>query len=222
MGLEKLQKLTLKGFLAQEEGLRLYELAQTASRRGPCLEIGSYCGKSTAYLGMGCKESGGILFSIDHHEGSEEQQPGQEYFDPELFNERTGKIDTFSVFQNVLRELSLTDTVVPIVSKSSVAARLWSTPVSLLFIDGGHTFEAACADYNSWISRLLPDGILAIHDIFADRTKGGQAPRCIYNLALDSGLFAELPGAGTLGVLQRASGATITDRARERWNEINR
>jgi predicted O-methyltransferase YrrM len=222
MGIEQLQELSLKGFMAQEEGMRLYELAREASRRGPCLEIGSYCGKSTAYLGMGCRESGGILFSIDHHEGSEEQQPGQEYFDPELFNEKTGKIDTFPIFRNVLRQMSLTDAVVPIVSKSSVAARLWNTPVSLIFIDGGHTFEAAFADYNSWMSHLLPDGILAIHDIFADRTQGGQAPRCIYNLALDSGLFAELPRTGTLGVLQRASGAAITARARQKWDEMNR
>ncbi len=221
MGLEQLQELSLKGFMAQAEGLRLYELARAASRLGPCLEIGSYCGKSTAYLGMGCKESGGILFSIDHHEGSEEQQPGQEYFDPELFNEKTGKIDTFPVFRDVLRKLSLADTVVPIVSKSSVAARLWNTPVSLIFIDGGHTFEAACADYSSWIFHLLPDGFLAIHDIFADRTQGGQAPRCIYNLALDSGLFAELPGTETLGILQRTSGAAITASARQIWNEIN-
>jgi len=221
MGLEQLQELSLKGFLAPEEGVRLYELARAASRRGPCLEIGSYCGKSAAYLGMGCKESGGILFSLDHHEGSEEQQPGQEYFDPELFNEKTGKIDTFPIFQEVLRMLSLTDTVVPIIAKSSVAARLWRTPVSLILIDGGHTFEAAFTDYNAWISHLLPEGILAIHDIFADRSQGGQAPRCIYNLALDSGLFEELPGTGTLGVLQRAPGAAITARARQRWNEIN-
>jgi len=221
MGLEQLQKLSLKGFMAQAEGRRLYEMARVASQRAPCLEIGSYCGKSTAYLGTGCKESGGILFSIDHHEGSEEQQPGQEYFDPELFNEKTGKIDTFPVFQNVLRKLSLMDTVVPIVSKSSVVARLWSTPVNLILIDGGHTFEAACADYSSWVSHLLPGGFLAIHDIFADRTKGGQAPRCIYNMALDSGLFAELPRTETLGILQRTSGAAITARAKERWNEIN-
>lgn len=221
MDIEQLQELSLKGFMVPEEGARLYELAREASRRGPCLEIGSYCGRSSAYLGMGCKESGGILFSIDHHEGSEEQQPGQEYFDPELFNEKTGKIDTFPAFQNVLRELSLTDTVVPIVSGSSVAARFWNTPVSLIFIDGGHTFAAAFADYTSWISHLMPDGFLAIHDIFADRTQGGQAPLCIYNMAIASGLFEELPMTGTLGVLRRTSCTAITSRARQKWNEIN-
>lgn len=221
MGVEQFKKLSLKGFMDQEEGLRLYELAREASRLGPCLEIGSYCGKSSAYLGMGCQEAGGILFSIDHHEGSEEQQPGEEYFDPELYNARTGKIDTFPYFQNVLRTLSLTDTVVPIVARSSVVARFWSTPISLILIDGGHTFAAAVADYTAWVSHLLPDGFLAIHDIFADQTQGGQAPRCIYNMAIDSGLFEVQPMTGTLGVLRRASPATITGRARQRWNEIN-
>ncbi len=222
MGLEQLQGVSIKGFMAEEEGLRLYELARTASKRGPCLEIGSYCGKSTAYLGIGCQEAGGVLYSIDHHMGSEEQQPGQEYFDPELFDEETQKISTLSIFNNVLHELFLTDAVVPIVARSSVAARLWNTPLSMVFIDGGHTFEAAFGDYNAWVSHLIPGGFLAIHDIFADSTQGGQAPRCIYNLALDSGLFEELPMTKTLGVLRRAEPGVVTSRARQRWEEINR
>jgi hypothetical protein len=222
MEIEKLRELSIKGFMAQQEGERLYELAREASRRGPCLEIGSYCGKSASYLGMGCRESGGILYSLDHHGGSEEQQPGQEYFDQELFNKKTGKVDTLPAFNNVLHELSLTDTVVPIVGKSSIVARFWNTPLSLILIDGGHTIEAAYADYNAWVSHLMPDGFLAIHDIFADRTLGGQAPRCIYKLALDSGLFEELPMVGTLGILKRASSLAITARARQRWDELNR
>ncbi len=220
--MEQLSEISLKGFMAPEEGQRLYELACDASLRGACLEIGSYCGKSAAYLGMGCKKTGGILYSLDHHEGSEEQQPGQEYFDPELFDEKTGRINTFQIFHHVLHELSLIDTVIPVVAKSTVAARLWRTPLALIFIDGGHTFEAAFADYNAWVSHLIPGGILAVHDIFASSALGGQAPRCIYNLALDSGLFNELPMTQTLGVLQRASTGEITVRARQRWEEINR
>lgn len=222
MGIEQLTRTSLKGFMTSEEGQRLYELARDASLKGPCLEIGSYCGKSAAYLGMGCKETGGILYSLDHHEGSEEQQPGQEYFDSELIDERTNRINTFPIFHHVLRELSLIDTVIPVVAKSAVAARLWRTPLSLIFIDGGHTFEAAFTDYNAWISHLIPGGFLAVHDIFPNSALGGQAPRCIYNLALDSGLFNELPMTGTLGVLQRASTGEMTARARQRWEEINR
>jgi len=62
----------VKGFIDLDEGARLYEAALAASRLGPCLEIGSYCGKSSLYLGSACRESGGVLFSVDHHRGSEE------------------------------------------------------------------------------------------------------------------------------------------------------
>jgi predicted O-methyltransferase YrrM len=221
MDADELNGLHFKGFMTDDEAVRLYELARIASRFGPCLEIGSYCGRSAVYLGCGCRESGGILFSIDHHEGSEEQQQGQEYFDPELLDPATGRIDTFPHFRKKIRELSLEDTVVTIVSRSAVAARFWQTPLSLLFIDGGHTFEMAFTDYNAWVSHLMPGGYLVIHDIFSDPAKGGQAPRCVYLMALGSGLFEELPPTGTLGVLQRASTGLLTEHSRNRWANIH-
>jgi predicted O-methyltransferase YrrM len=217
MDVNELKQIRFKGFMAEEETVRLYELARDAARRGPCLEIGSYCGCSAAYLGLGCREAGGVLYSIDHHEGSEEQQPGQEYFDPELLDPAIGRINTLPLFIKTIRELGLDDTVVPIVSRSEVVARIWSTPLALIFIDGGHTFEAAFADYHAWSRHLIPGGYLAIHDIFQDPAKGGQAPRCVYQMALDSGLFEELPMTGTLGILKRASAGSITECARNRW-----
>src|SRR6056297_4057265 len=92
----------VKGFLDKEEGRRLYETALIASRMGPCLEIGSYCGKSALYLGAACRKNNGILFSIDHHRGSEEQQPGEGYFDPETWDSRFYRIDTLPLFRNTL------------------------------------------------------------------------------------------------------------------------
>lgn len=192
----------IKGFLDEEEGQRLYEIALEASRRGPCLEIGSYCGKSTLYLGTACKRNNSILFSIDHHRGSEEQQPGQAYFDPELLNPETGRIDTFKEFRQTIEVAGLEDTVVPIVSCSEVAARLWATPLSLVFIDGGHTYEAVYTDYKAWAGHIISSGYLLIHDIFKDPQKGGQAPYHIYNRAVASGFFKALPMTKTLGVLQ--------------------
>lgn len=200
-----------KGFLAEDEGLRLYELARQASKSGPCLEIGSYCGKSSVYIGLGCKENGSTLFSIDHHRGSEEQQPGEEYFDPDLLDKDTGLIDTFRLFRKTIEETSLEDTIVPIVARSEVVARFWKTPLSLVFIDGGHSFETVFIDYNCWVSHLIPGGFLAIHDIFPDPTKGGQAPYSVYNLALSSGLFAELPMVNTLGILRRLESRDIPE-----------
>ena len=211
MGLNQNLLKNIKGFLDENEGRRLYEVALEAGRLGPCLEIGSYCGKSTVYLGTACKEAGTVLFSIDHHRGSEEQQLGQEYFDPELFDAQTGYVDTFKAFRKTIATAGLENTVVPMVCKSELAARLWATPLSLVFIDGGHTYEAAFADYNAWICHILPGGYLLIHDIFKDPAKGGQAPYHIYNLALASGLFQELPMIKTLGVLKRLSCGHIPD-----------
>jgi len=199
---EKLLK-DVKGFLDTREGGSLYQFALKASRMGPCLEIGSYCGKSTIYLGIACRENNSTLFSIDHHRGSEEQQPGEEYFDPELFDPQIGRVDTFKEFRKTLQISGLEDTVVPIVCKSAVAARQWATPLSLVFIDGGHTFEAVFTDYNAWSGHIIPNGYLLIHDIFKDPAKGGQAPYQVYQQAADSGLFHELPMVETLGVLQR-------------------
>ncbi len=192
-----------KGFLDLIEGRHLYDIALIASRLGPCLEIGSYCGKSAIYLGSACKENNSILFSIDHHKGSEEQQPGEEYFDAELFDYRFFQIDTLGFFRQTLESGDLEDTVVPIVSKSNITSRLWATPLGLVFIDGGHSFEAAKTDYNCWVNHILPNGYLLIHDIFKNPEEGGQAPYDVYKLALESGLFKELPMVKTLGVLQR-------------------
>ena len=200
-----------KGFLDHTEGLRLYDIAREVSGRGPCLEIGSYCGKSSLYLGAGCRANNGILFSIDHHRGNEEQQPGEAYCDAELVDTRTGRINTLDYFRRTLEEADLEDIVVPIVSTSRVVARRWATPLSLVFIDGSHTFEAAAVDYNSWARHVMPGGYLLIHDIFFDPAKGGQAPRHIYALACRSGLFDDQGVYKTLAVLQRRTGDSLPD-----------
>lgn len=194
-----------KGFLDEEEGRCLFEFALRAGPLGPCLEIGSYCGKSTLYLATACQKNNSILYSIDHHRGSEEQQPGEEYFDPELLDPQSGGVDTFRAFRSTIERGGLEETVVPIVSRSEIVARLWATPLSLVFIDGGHSMAAACADYNAWAEHVLPGGFLLIHDIFTDPAEGGQAPYHIYNLALESGRFQKVRMVKTLGVLQRTA-----------------
>lgn len=193
----------IKGFLDPDEGECLYSTALMASHRGPCLEIGTYCGKSTIYIGAACKENKAILFTVDHHRGSEEQQPGEGYFDPALFDYRHFRFDTFGYFRRTIEAAALEDTVVPIVSSSLTAARAWATPLSFVFIDGGHTEEAAFTDYTSWSPHVMPGGYLLIHDIFENPEEGGQAPYHIYTAALDSGFFKPFDRVKTLGVLQR-------------------
>ncbi|MBW1747357.1 MAG: class I SAM-dependent methyltransferase [Deltaproteobacteria bacterium] len=201
----------VKGFLDRQEGNALYDIAIEASRRGPCLEIGSYCGKSTIYLGSACRKNNSILFSIDHHRGSEEQQPGEEYFDPELYDRKTRRVDTFKEFRNTIEKAGLEDTVVPMVCRSELAARLWSTSLSLVFIDGGHSYATAYTDYNAWAGHIMPNGYLMIHDIFKNPEKGGQAPYHIYKLAVASGLFKEVSMINTLGVLKRMPSGAIPE-----------
>lgn len=206
--IEKLIDQT-KGFLDPAEGQKLFDIALEASRLGPCLEIGSYCGKSAIYLGIACRQNGGVLFSIDHHRGSEEQQPGEEYFDPDLFDERFGRVDTLPHLRRTLERADLEDTVIPLVCHSHIAARSWATPLALVFIDGGHAFETAWRDYSCWSGHIMGGGYLLIHDIFSDPAKGGQAPHDVYRRALASGLFERLDMTGTLGVLRRWPGRAV-------------
>jgi predicted O-methyltransferase YrrM len=181
----------------------LYSYALEAGALGPVLEVGSYCGKSTVYLGEACREKGVSLYAIDHHRGSEEHQPGEEYHDQDLFDGKAGLMDTFREFRQTMRNAALEDVVVPIVASSLVASRNWHTPLGMVFIDGGHSQEAAQADYRSWASHVVTDGILAIHDIFPDPAEGGQAPYEILKLAVASGLFEEVDRVKTLGILRR-------------------
>ena len=192
-----------KGFLDPEEGRRLYDVALEASQRGPCLEIGSYCGKSALYLGSACRQNAQVLFSIDHHRGSEEQQPGEEYFDPDLFDNRQGAIDTLPFLRRTLARAGLEDTVVPLVCRSEIAAASWATPLALGFIDGGHAFATAWRDYPPRSSHIMAGGYLLIHDIFKDPTQGGQAPYDVYKRVLATDLFEALEMTGSLGVMRR-------------------
>ncbi|MFP6816829.1 MAG: class I SAM-dependent methyltransferase [Pseudomonadales bacterium] len=194
---------SIKGFLHPEEGARLYDLALTAAQTGPCLEVGSYCGKSTLYLGAACQERGQVLYAVDHHRGSEEHQPGEEYHDPELFDAEASRLDSFRQFRATLARAGLEDCVIPVVASSELAGRHWMTPLALVFIDGGHSREAAFTDYRTWAAHVMPGGYLAIHDIFEDPAEGGQAPFEIYKRGSASGLFEVLVSTRTLGVLRR-------------------
>lgn len=193
----------VKGFLAQDEAEALYQHALQQSQSGPCLEIGSYCGKSTIYLALACKKNNSLLYAVDHHRGSEEHQLGEEYHDPDLYNANDALMDSFSEFRRNIRKAGVEEHVLPLVASSGLASRFWSTPLAMVFIDGGHSLQAALTDYRSWAPHVMKGGLLAIHDIFPDPAKGGQAPYDIYKLALASGLFEALPTVNTLGLLKR-------------------
>lgn len=194
---------SVKGFLDAEEGAALYEHALAVASLGPCLEIGSYCGKSTVYLGSACKKSNSVLFAVDHHRGSEEHQLGEEYHDPALYDKHFGKMDSFREFRQTLARAQLEDCVIPVVAPSQLAARYWATPLSMVFIDGGHSMEAALTDYRTWAPHVVRGGWLAIHDVFPNPADGGRPPFEIWTLAQASGLFEAMPLIKTLGLLRR-------------------
>lgn len=203
MNLDQEKIELIKGFLDKREAHCLYNIAQKAAKKGPCLEIGSYCGKSAVYLGTACKENATVLFSIDHHTGSEEQQPGEEYFDPDLFDKETGKIDTLKLFRKTIADFDLDDAVIPVVGRSATIGRVWETPLSLIFIDGSHAYESVLNDYEIWGKNLMLGGYLLFHDIFSDPAKGGQAPYRVYQKAVASGIYEEKPMCESLGILVR-------------------
>ena len=194
---------SVKGFMDPAEGAALYEAALACAPRGPCLEIGAYCGKSAVYLGSACQAAGGVLFSVDHHRGSEENQPGWEYHDAELWDDAANAMDTLPFLRATLRRAGLEEVVFPVVGRSALIAKAWATPLSFLFIDGGHTMEHALGDWRHWTSHLMAGGTLAIHDVFPDPADGGRPPFEIYQRALASDLYEEVAAVKSLRVLRR-------------------
>jgi predicted O-methyltransferase YrrM len=195
-----------KGFMPDDEGLALHRLALERLPHGPALEVGTYCGKSAIYLGAAASEVGGTVFTVDHHRGSEENQVGWEHHDASLVDVESGRIDTLPIFRSNIERAGLEDRVVAIVGPSLVVSAHWRTPLSLLFIDGGHGERPAHDDYDGWARWLTIGGLLAIHDVFPDPHDGGRPPYEIYLRALSSGAFEEREAVGSLRVLRRARG----------------
>jgi predicted O-methyltransferase YrrM len=189
-----------------DEGLALYDAALAAGGvAGPLLEIGTYCGKSAIYLGAAARERGTVLYTVDHHRGSEENQAGWEHHEPDLVDAETGRMDTLPVFRRTVHGAGLEDSVVAVVGDSTAVAATWGTPVSFLFIDGGHGPEPAHRDYEGWAPWVTLGGVLAIHDVFPDPADGGRPPFDIYRRALDSGGFDEIDAVGSLRALRRVA-----------------
>lgn len=194
------------GFMPEDEGLLLHQVARSRLPHGPALEVGTYCGKSAIYLGAAAREVGGTVVTVDHHRGSEENQPGWEHHDPTLVDPEAGRIDTLPFFRRTLTRAGLEEQVVAVVGASSTVSALWRTPLSLLFIDGGHAEVHAQHDYSGWAPWLMRGGALVIHDVFPDPADGGRPPYDVFLRALDSGCFTEAQALGSMRVLTRTSG----------------
>jgi predicted O-methyltransferase YrrM len=193
----------VKGFLSDKEAKKLQELFLKVHHLGSVLEIGTYCGKSALNFSDVAKDVNGLVYTIDHHTGSEEHQLGEEYHDSELFDERLKKFNTLPEFLNNLKSKKMAKFIIPIIDKSQNASKLFSEKISLLFIDGGHSFETALSDYNAWKDKICSEGLLVIHDVFPNPKDGGRPPYEIYTLARESKEFDDLGIYETLGILKK-------------------
>ena len=193
----------VKGFLSDKEAKKLQELFLKVHHLGSVLEIGTYCGKSALNFSEVAKDVNGLIYTIDHHTGSEEHQRGEEYHDSELFDERLKKFNTLPEFLNNLKSKKMAKFIIPIIDKSQNASNFFSEKISLLFIDGGHSFETALSDYNVWKDKICVDGLLVIHDVFPNPKDGGRPPYEIYTLARESKEFDDLGIYETLGILKK-------------------
>lgn len=195
------------GFLPADEAHALHDAAARYLSQpdsvGIGVEIGTYCGKSTVFLGAAAEPTGALVVTVDHHRGSEEHQPGWEYHDTSLVDAHSGLFDTAARFRQTIFDAELEGTVLGLLAPSTAAARVWGREVDFVFIDGGHSMEAAQNDYDGWSRWVRPGGALLIHDVFPDPKDGGRPPYEIYRQALESGRFVEESAHGSLRVLNR-------------------
>ena len=136
-----------------DEGLALHAAALDAADRVPGA---ARCSRSAATAASRRSTSAPrrpsrrpCSFALDHHRGSEENQPGWEWHEPDLVDPAVGRIDTLPPFRRTIHDAGLEGTVVAVVGDSPTVGRLWTTPLALLFIDGGHGPEPAHRDYRA-------------------------------------------------------------------------
>ena len=170
---------------------------------GPMLEIGSYCGKSAVYLGAAAQRARhrAVLRRPPPRVRGEPARLGVARARPRR-SRTSGRWTRCRIFRRTIHDAGLEGTVIAVVADSPTLAAYWTTPLALLFIDGGHGTEPAHRDYERWTPHVAPGGLLAIHDVFPDPADGGRPPYEIYCRALESKRFEDVSATGSLRVLR--------------------
>jgi len=144
---------SIEGWVTQEEGQALYSLGRLCAKGNVIVEIGSWKGKSTIWLGHGTKTSNNIkIYAVDPHTGSAQTQ------------DVVGPQWTYPEFMSNIKKAGIEDIVVPLVMTSEEAAWDFQEPVGLVFIDGDHDYDMVKLDYEMWFPKLVSGGIMAFHD----------------------------------------------------------
>ena len=204
MPVEEIKALveTVEGWLAEEEGVLLYHLAQNCSGKGAIVEIGSWKGKSSIWLGRGSQSGKHVnVYAIDPHTGASEHK--------QLF----GDVRTFDEFQANIKMAKVNDVIIPIVKPAAEAAQDFHQPVELIFIDGAHEYEFVKLDFELWYPKVIEGGIMAFHD----STRFEGVSRAVGELVYKSRNFKHVRLVHSTTYAQKVRQNTARDRLRNRY-----
>ncbi len=176
---------SIEGWLSDAQGCALFRAAAATTGKGLIVEIGSWKGRSTAWLAAGARLAAARVYAVDPHTGSRE--------DPEAA--------TLAAFRANLTDAGLADVVEPLVMTSAEAARTLDGPVELLFIDGDHSYEGVRLDADLWLPKLVEGGIVMFHDV---STTGYSGPRRVFRRSICwSSQFEGIRRVGSMVVARR-------------------
>ena len=145
----------IDGWFSEDEG-RWYARFARALRGGAFVEVGSWKGRSTSFIGRICNENGTRLVCVDHWNGSNDRL--QERYAAALAVE-----DVEQTFRANMTALGITVEVMAMTSLEA-AASFPTGSIDRVFLDASHDGESVAADLAAWQERLAPGGILAGHD----------------------------------------------------------
>ena len=140
----------IEGFLVPGQEWWLFQQAYSLPPASVILEIGSFRGRSTACLALGCAGTEKLVYALDTFNGNDVD-----------FRER----DFFTQFKSNLDTLGLLKYVRPVISTSSEAAKSWTVPIDMLFIDGSHAYDDVAGDFQGFYPHVKEGGLVAFHDV---------------------------------------------------------
>jgi predicted O-methyltransferase YrrM len=187
---------SIDGWLSDAQGCALFRAAAATTGRGHIVEIGSWKGRSTAWLAAGARIAGAKVYAVDPHVGSRE--------DPTAA--------TLAEFRANLARVSLDEQVEPLVMTSADASRAIDGPVELLFIDGDHSYEAVRQDAALWLPKLVDGGTVMFHDVGA---AGYDGPRRVFRRSVCwNSEFEGIERVGSMVMARRTRRRNLASAAR--------
>jgi len=190
----------IEGWLTAKEGNVLYELAKNCSVDGVIVEVGSWKGKSTICLAKGSIAGNRMkIFAVDPHTGSAEHR-------------KHGTVNTLAEFKRNIRQAEVQHIITPLVMTSEQAAEKFPMPVGLLFVDGSHDYADVKKDFDCWISRVIPNGIVAFHD----SVKWSGVRKVVDELVYNSNRFRHIRLINSMTIAEKVYGNNFCERMQNR------